>query len=204
MSHYSDRHYIASDDYDKFYYDMLFKKGDKILDIACSTGNFIAQEPKNIIGIDADEDSIKIARKRGFNAIVHDATKNLPFKDNSIENVHCRHLLEHLEEPLPFMKEIFRCLKKSGRLVLLTDKMTERFWDDYTHKKPFTKRSLEQLAYDAGFRKYEIYEFPSQGVFGLGFLHRRKLLSSVSARKIYNLFGKFFGAHSLLLDSVKS
>lgn len=203
MSHYSDRHYIASDDYDKFYYDMLFKKGDRILDIACSTGNFIAQDPKNIIGIDADEDSIKIARKRELNANVRDATKKLPFKDSSIKNVHCRHLLEHLEEPLPFMKEIFRCLKKSGRLVLLTDKMTEQFWDDYTHKKPFTKRSLEQLAYDAGFRKYKIYEFPSQGVIGLGFLYKHKLVSSKSAHKIYKLYGKLLGTHSIMLDARK-
>ena len=101
------------------------------------------------------------------------------------------------------MKDIFRILKKNGRLVLLTDKMTEHFWDDYTHKKPFTKISLEQLAYDAGFRKFQIYEFPSQGVFGLGFLYKHKFVSAKSALRIYKLFGKFFNTHSILMDVIK-
>ena len=203
MSHYSEKHYGASGDFDRFYYEILFRKGDKILDIACSTGNFIAQDPKNIIGIDIDEDSVKIAKKRGFNAIAHDVAKKLPFKNNSIENIHCRHLLEHLEEPLPFMRELFRILKKGGRVVLLTDRMTDHFWDDYTHKKPFTQKSLEQLAYDAGFRNYEVYEFPSQGVFGIGQLHRHKIVSPKSANRIYRLFGKFFKTHSIMLEAVK-
>ncbi len=203
MGHYSDKHYTQSNDFDRFYYSILFRKGDKILDIACSTGNFMAQDPKNITGIDIDEDSVKIAKKRGLNASLHNAAKSLPFRDNSIENVHCRHLLEHLEEPLGFMKDIFRVLRKKGRLVLLTDRMSEHFWDDYTHKKPFTKKSLEQLAYDAGFRNYEVYEFPSQGVLGLGLLHGHKVVSSKSAGRIYGLFGKFFGTHSIMLQAVK-
>lgn len=203
MSHYSDKHYTPSSEYDKFYYDILFKKGSKILDIGCSTGNFIAQDPKNIVGIDVDKDAVKIAKKRGFNVSVHDAAKKFPFQANSVENVHCRHLLEHLKDPLPFLTDIFRILKKGGRLVLLTDKMTEHFWDDYTHQKPFTKASLEQLAYDAGFRKLKVYEFPSEGVFGLGFLYRHRLISPKSALRIYKLSGKILGTHSIMLDATK-
>ena len=203
MSHYSDKHYFASDDYDRFYYGILFKKGSKILDIGCSTGNFAAQDHKNIVGVDIDADAIKIAKKRGLNAFQHDITKKLPFNSNSIDNVHCRHVLEHMKGPLFLMKDIFRILKKNGRLVLMTDRMTDRFWDDYTHQKPFTKKSLEQLAYDAGFRKCRVYEFPSRGVFGVGFLYKHKLLSPASAKRIYELFGRLFRTDGILLDAIK-
>lgn len=203
MSHYSDKHYTQSNDYDKFYYDILFRKGDKILDIGCSTGNFIAQDPKNIVGIDIDPDAVILAKKRGFKASVHDVAEKFPFRDSSIENVHCRHVLEHLKDPLQFLKEAFRILKKNGRLVLLTDKMTPHFWDDYTHQKPFTRKSLEQLAYDSGFRKFKVYEFPSEGVFGLGFLYRHGLISQKSALAAYKLSGRILGTHSIILDAVK-
>ena len=56
MSHYSDKHYAPSDSFDRMYYSLFFKKGDNILDIGCSTGNFLAQDPKNIVGVDIDED----------------------------------------------------------------------------------------------------------------------------------------------------
>ena len=203
MSHYSDKHYTASHDFDKFYYGIFFKKGDKILDIGCSTGNFIAQDPKNITGIDIDKDAIKMAKKRGLSAICHDITKRLPFKKNSIENVNCRHVLEHLEDPMDFMMEIHRILKKNGRLILITDKYSKHFWDDYTHKRPFTKRSLEQMTYDAGFRKYHVYDFPSKGVFGAGFLHKHKMISPKTLSKLYRIAGKIFKHYGILLEAVK-
>ena len=79
MSHYSDKHYIPNDNFDKVYYNLFFKKGDKILDIGCSTGNFLVQDTTNTQGLDADRDAIKIAKKRGLNAIQHDVKNKLPF-----------------------------------------------------------------------------------------------------------------------------
>lgn len=203
MSQYSDKQYIASDDSDRFYYSLFFKKGDKILDIGCSTGNFIAQDAKNITGIDSDDDAIKIARKRGFRVLRHDVRKKLPFKECAIGNINCRHVLEHLEDPLSFIKDIFRVLKKSGRLVLITDELTRHFWDDYSHKRPFTKKSMEQIAYDSGFRSYNVRYFPPRGVFGIGFLRRHKLVTASSAKMLYFFFGKLFKKGSLMLEAKK-
>ena len=203
MSHYSDKHYIPNDNFDKVYYNLFFKKGDKILDIGCSTGNFLVQDTTNTQGLDADRDAIKIAKKRGLNAIQHDVKNKLPFKDSTIENIHCRHLLEHLDNPLSFMKEAFRVLKKKGRFVLITDKYSERFWDDYTHERPFTKKSLELIAYDAGFRRFRIYNFPTGGVFGAGFLYEQGIISSTLLKKIYDFFGRFFKQDGLILDAIK-
>ncbi|MAG91777.1 hypothetical protein CMO83_03820 [Candidatus Woesearchaeota archaeon] len=203
MSHYSEKHYIPSKEFDRFYYNLFFKKGDKILDIGCSTGNFIVQDSKNIIGIDIDMDAIKIARKRSVNAIHQKNPKKLPFRNETFNNVHSRHVLEHLEEPLGFMKEIARVLKKNGRLILFTDKPNKHFWDDYTHVQPHTKKSLEQLACDAGFRRFKLYDFPLKGIFGVGFLFKYKIISARLAKRIYYLCGKIFKQDGLILEAVK-
>lgn len=203
MSHYSEKHYLPSEDFDRFYYSLFFKKGDEILDVGCSTGNFLAQDPKNITGIDIDESAVKIAKKRGLKAVKHDNTKKLPFRNETFDNVHSRHVLEHLEEPLGFMEEIARVLKKNGRLILFTDKPNKHFWDDYTHVKPYTKKSLEQLACDAGFRRFKIYDFPLKGIFSVGFLFKYNILSARLAKRIYYLCGKVFKQDGLILESVK-
>lgn len=203
MSYYSDKHYKPRNDFDKFYYEMFFTKGDKILDIGCSTGNFAAQDHKNIVGIDIDKDAIKIAKRRGFNVIEQKNPEKLPFNNESIDNINCRHVIEHSSNPLNFMKEMRRVLKKNGRLVLLTDKPSRHFLDDYTHVRPFTKKSLSQLTYDAGFRKYKIYDFSLKGVFGIGFLYKKNIISSKFAKKAYLLYAKFLGGEGLLLETIK-
>ena len=67
-----EKHYKADDKFDEIYYKMLFN-GGKILDIGCSTGNFVVQDKKNIVGIDLDEGQIKIAKSRGLNVKKFDA-----------------------------------------------------------------------------------------------------------------------------------
>src|SRR3989338_5460538 len=89
MSYYSQHQYAQNYEYDSFHYSLFFEKGQRILDIGCSTGNFLAQDPKRIIGLDSDADAVAIARKRGLRALRHDITKKLPFKAASLDNVHC-------------------------------------------------------------------------------------------------------------------
>ena len=49
-----------------------------------------------------------------------DATKNIPFTDNSVSLVYCSHMLEHLhkDEAISFLLEVLRVLKPGGILRL--------------------------------------------------------------------------------------
>ena len=202
-----EKHYKADDKFDDIYYKMLFN-GGKILDIGCSTGNFVVQDKKNIVGIDLDEGQIKIAKSRGLNVKKFDANKRLPFNDNTFDKVNCRHVIEHLDDVgdnlLVFMKDIRRVLKKNGKLVLITPDLRRvkfEFWHGYVHKHPFIREGLEKLAYDAGFGKIKVYNFV-QGFPGMRLLYEKKLASIPVIRKIENIAGRIYG-NILVLEACK-
>ncbi len=56
-------------DFAPYFEEFLNKNNYKMFEVGCAIGNFLANDPKNIIGIDINKNSLKIARKRGFNVI---------------------------------------------------------------------------------------------------------------------------------------
>lgn len=172
---------------DRLYYEMFFKKGMKILDIGCSTGTFVLNDPKNIIGLDIDRDAIAIARKKGLNCRYYDInTKRLPFKDSTFDAVNLKSVLAHVHNGLFLLKEIRRVLHLKGKLVIFTASikiLKFKFFEDYTHVSPFTKESLSHILYDAGFGNYKVCHFPIR-MFGMGFIYRNGILS---AKGVYSI-----------------
>lgn len=71
--------------------------------------------------------------------VVHDVRKKWPWGDNSVEEVHCSHFLEHLEqqERVMFMNELYRVLIPAGKATLITPHWcSNRAYGDPTHKWP--------------------------------------------------------------------
>ena len=120
---------------------------------------------------------LKIARKRGFNVICADAENGLCFKDESFDAVYASCVIEHLNNPIYFLKEIHRCLKPNG-----TDdfaKQYKTFYDDPTHMSPLTKESLKRCAIEAGFRNFRIER--RCVLTGMGLLVRKNIISLKTA-----------------------
>ena len=131
----------------------------RILDVACSTGNFIQHAPEKVIGIDLDESALAVAREQGFDCQYGDITKGLPFEENFFDAVNCDSIIEHLDNPLSLITEVHRILKQGGTVVIVTPDIKRvglNFWLDYTHKSPFTKKGLERIFYDAGFQTIRV------------------------------------------------
>ena len=177
----------------------------KILDAGCSVGNFISLCPERIIGIDVDKDAVEICKKKGFNAMYMDLDKKLEFPDNYFDAIYCNHVIEHTQDPLFTLREFYRVLKTDRKLVLFTPNIYRdkfKFFDEYSHKKPLTPKSLEEIAYNVGFRNFKIYQ-EHISISGLGWLARRGVSANLIL-KIQNFLALLkITSKDMVLEAVK-
>ncbi len=66
----------------------------------------------NFTNIDSDDKQFKVDLKLDLE------TAKLPYEDNSVEIVKCLHILEHIQNFVALMKEIWRVLKPDGILYI--------------------------------------------------------------------------------------
>nr|QBN22338.1 hypothetical protein [uncultured archaeon] len=126
---------------------------EKTLDVGCGNRKI------GDVGIDKDP---------GSDAdVIQDVEKGLPFESEEFGCVVSRHLLEHLSDAQGLLNEVHRILKPDGRLVLETEKpypKASSFWDDPTHVRPYTKKSLRKLSKNAGFSEVKTYDWGIRGL----------------------------------------
>lgn len=140
----------------------------RVLDVGFGRGDFIDAFHRAgyaVAGVDLSEYAVK--RCQHPDVAVCDVTReNLPFADNSFDVVFHKSLLEHMDDPEKLMKETLRVLKANGRLItLVPDWLSQMaiYYDDYTHRRPYTQQGLKDLLDVSGFRssKAELfYQLP--------------------------------------------
>jgi ubiquinone/menaquinone biosynthesis C-methylase UbiE len=71
--------------------------------------------------------------------IVADMEEGLPFLlDNSVDEIHCRSVLEHIQNFENLIREIVRVLKRHGRAYVFVPHFSNPYYySDYTHKRFF-------------------------------------------------------------------
>lgn len=70
------------------------------------------------------------------------------FENEKFDLIICLAVIEHIQDPSIFMNEIFRVLKKNGYLFMSTPNWKyckNEFYNDPTHKKPYTPISLKSI-----------------------------------------------------------
>jgi ubiquinone/menaquinone biosynthesis C-methylase UbiE len=102
------------------------KNVNSILDVGCGNG-WIAKEflpkGKTVVSLDISVTNPSIVKKLYSNpkhfAVAADSFY-LPFNDNSFDCVVASEIIEHVVDPAGFIKELFRVVKKGGRLIITT------------------------------------------------------------------------------------
>lgn len=90
-----------------------------------------------------------------FDAVdqVVDLTKPWPWKDGTVEEAHCSHMIEHLTWPerVHFFNELHRVLIAGGKCqLILPHWASARYYGDPTHKEPMSEFAFYYL--DKGWR----------------------------------------------------
>lgn len=141
--------------------------GESILDLGCATGDYCLELGRlgfKCVGVDVNEEYIRIAKEKGVNAYV--VKEQLPFEDKSFDTVIIFEVLEHVQSPGRLLGEAKRVAKKNilitvpncGDIEALRDYgLTYEHFLETDHMNFFTKRNLEDLLREY-FRKFEVEE----------------------------------------------
>jgi SAM-dependent methyltransferase len=151
-----------------------FPRDARLLDVGCGIG-WIADHFDDYTGIDASVDAVEAARRHGRQVHLHDLGEPLPFADASFDAIVLKDVLEHVTDPVAVVREVQRVLRPAGRVFASSPDAQRWVWDDYTHRRPFTRRSFRLLFADQGFAVERVgYESVVPGVGVLSARTRRK------------------------------
>jgi SAM-dependent methyltransferase len=134
----------------------------KLLDFCCGRGEHLEIFQKlGYTGYGVDMDNF--AKNKGLNIRIVNVEKDkLPFKNNFFDFIMAKSSIEHIHNIYHAMDELFRVLKKGGKIVILTcdwRKNYKIFFDDVDHKTPFTKYSLNDLLLRYDFKNVKVETF---------------------------------------------
>jgi len=127
----------------KYIHQRFFAAGGRMLDIGCSKGTHLKEFERlglDTFGVDLrkDMDSDKVFACNLEN-------DPLPFDDFKFDFVWSKSVVEHITNADNLLDEIYRVLKPRGVCVIMTpdwESQMSHFWDDYTHVKAWTVKSL--------------------------------------------------------------
>jgi SAM-dependent methyltransferase len=143
-----------------------FDPGAAILDVGCGSA-WLADEFRNYTGVDSSLEAVEQARALGRNVVHANVEKSLPFPDRSFDAAVLKDVLEHADDPVAIVRDVRRVLKPGGRVFASSPDAQRWVWNDYTHRRPFTRRAYRLLFADAGFEVERVgYEsvVPGTGV----------------------------------------
>lgn len=151
-----------------------FPADTTLLDVGSGTG-WLADHFPNYTGLDVAPEAVAQAAEKGRNVRLGDLAEALPFEDGSFDSAVIKDVLEHVPDPAATLREVFRVVKPGG-LVFASSPDAQRWvWNDYTHRRPFTRKAFRMLFTDHGFTVEKLgYESVVPGTGHISARTRRK------------------------------
>ncbi len=155
-----------------------------VVDVGCGAGRLgvalKARQPARVVGVEQNPRAAAAARARLDLVLEADAEGvDWPFPPGSFDAVVCGDVLEHLRDPLGFLRRVRGWLRPGGVLVASVPNVRHHSvvrgllsgdWTyepagllDHTHLRFFTRREAEKLLYRAGFEVPALTPVPGPG-----------------------------------------
>jgi SAM-dependent methyltransferase len=145
----------------------LYTRDTSLLEIGCASGFFLS-EVKNYVktatGVELTKEYVNYARGRGLD--VRESLDEIP--DDSCDLIFMFHVLEHIDDPVTYLRELKKKLSRNGMLIIEVPNVEDilvsvykirphlDFYWEIAHNFYFSKTTLGTVIAKAGYR-YEIF-----------------------------------------------
>jgi 2-polyprenyl-3-methyl-5-hydroxy-6-metoxy-1,4-benzoquinol methylase len=185
-----------------------FHNASPVLDIGCGRGIFLqllAEAGIEGIGLDHSEEAATICRSKGFEVHQQEARAYLAQHRRPFGGIFCSHVIEHLgyAEALDLLRLCCDSLRPGGNLLIVTPNpldicvMSEIFWLDPTHVRPYPTPLLRTMVESCGLQVNVEKHF----VGHWSLIGRRRLLGYL-LRKL--VLGRYYGKPNALVLARKN
>jgi len=186
-----------------------------ILDIGCGTGANLEMLSQfgEAEGVDVSAEALAFCQERGLKNVRQGQAEALPYEDSSFDIVTGLDVVEHLDDDVAGLKEMYRVLRPGGYALLFVPAFMF-LWgvqDDISHhRRRYTHDNLQQSVRAAGF---EIERFTYANItFFAPILMGRLLMRMTGLRPasennltvgaLNGILGRILGAESSILRKV--
>jgi SAM-dependent methyltransferase len=128
----------------------------RVLDFGCGTGTMMPHLERygEVEGADADEQAVAMCRRRGLERVTHVGAPPLPFEDGRFGLVTALDVIEHTDDDLGLLRELFRVTRPGG-LLLVSVPAYRWLWgpqDEISHHgRRYVAREVSERVRAAGF-----------------------------------------------------
>jgi len=126
-----------------------FARETRLLDVGCGSA-WLAGHFPDYTGVDGSPAAVEAARAKGRTVQLVDVDERLPFADDAFDGAVLKDLLEHVRDPVGVVCEVQRVVRPGGRVFASSPDAQRWVWDDYTHRRPFTRKAFRLLFADQG------------------------------------------------------
>ncbi len=140
------------------------EKNKKVLELGCGRGDFLNEFVNS--GFEGHGTDISEYSNQFFPNLhlkkVDMANEKLPYKDNFFDIIYSKSIIEHFYYPEKVFQEAYRVLKPGGIIITLTPEWNyiyKSFYEDFTHRVPFTKVSLRDIHLMSNFKSISVESF---------------------------------------------
>ena len=140
--------------------------GARILDAGCGSGRNMVELSRRgtVTGVELSAASAQLARERGCGEVIEGSVLEMPFEDAGFELAVSLDVVEHLEDDFAALRELRRVVAPGG-VLLVTVPAYQWLWSGHDiinhHHRRYTRRSLQRVAEQAGWRQQRTTYFNS-------------------------------------------
>ncbi|HEV1995864.1 MAG TPA: class I SAM-dependent methyltransferase [Candidatus Acidoferrum sp.] len=185
-----------------------FRNFGPVLDIGCGRGVFLellAAAGIEAVGVDHSEEALAACRRKGFQVHFEEACSFQRHSAAKFGGILCSHVIEHMayDDAMIFLELCHQALRPGGRLLLITPNpedlavISEIFWLDPTHVRPYPKLLLKAMLGATGFQVIKEKQF----LGSLKMIGRRNLPIYLLRRLI---LGRHYGKPNTLVLAKKN